>query len=209
MLTLAVAKGRIQEEAAELFAKAGYTTAAWSKESRKLIHDVPEDNLRVMIVRATDVPVYVERGAADAGIVGRDTVLELAADLYEPLDLNIGKCRLSVAVKDPAALERTPLRVASKYAHLAEAFFGAKGRQVELIKLYGSIELAPLTGLADCIVDLVSTGGTLRENGLKEVEVIREIATILVVNKTSLKTKSDAVKTLIGRLDKIVNGVAA
>jgi ATP phosphoribosyltransferase len=169
-------------------------------ESRKLIHDVPADGLRVMIVRATDVPVYVEYGAADIGIVGRDTVLEQGSDLYEPLDLAIGKCRLSVARPKNAPPDPVPLKVATKYAHLAERYFAGKGVQVEIIKLYGSIELAPLTGLADCIVDLVSTGKTLKENGLEETERILEISTVLVANRAGLKTQSEAVKKLLARL---------
>jgi ATP phosphoribosyltransferase len=207
MLTLAIAKGRILEEASELFRKAGFNADAWTKESRKLIHEVPEDGMRVMIVRATDVPVYVEHGAADIGIVGRDTVLEQDSDLYEPLDLGIGKCRLSVARPKNAGPEPTPLKVATKYAHLAEKFFAGKGKQVELVKLYGSIELAPLTGLSDCIVDLVSTGKTLLENGLEETEKIMDISTVLVVNRASLKTQSEAVKSLLERLRPVCEAV--
>lgn len=209
MLTIALAKGRIQEEAAGLFRRAGYNPDAWMKESRKLIHEVPADGLRVMIVRATDVPVYVEHGAADVGIVGRDTVLEQGSDLYEPLDLGIGRCRLSVARPKNGSLDASPLRVATKYAHLAEKHFGTKGRQVEIIKLYGSIELAPLTGLADCIVDLVSTGKTLVENGLEEVEHILDVSTVLVVNRTSLKTKSDEVKRMLEKLRPVCETVAS
>lgn len=209
MLTIALAKGRIQEEAAGLFRRAGYNPDAWMKESRKLIHEVSEDGLRVMIVRATDVPVYVEHGAADIGIVGRDTVLEQGSDLYEPLDLGIGRCRMSVARPKGGTLDARPLRVATKYAHLAERYFNAKGRQVEIIKLYGSIELAPLTDLADCIVDLVSTGKTLVENGLEEVEHILDVSTVLVVNRTSLKTKSDDVKRLLEKLRPVCETVTS
>lgn len=200
MLTLALAKGRIQEEAAEIFRRAGYQPDAWMKESRKLIHEVADDDMRVMIVRATDVPAYVEHGAADIGIVGRDTVLEQAPDVYEPLDLGIGRCRLCVARPREAGPDRSPLVVATKYPHLAELWFNRQGRQIELVKLYGSIELAPLTGLADCIVDLVSTGGTLRENGLVEEATIQDISTILIANRASVKTKSAAIKSLIERL---------
>lgn len=209
MLTLAIAKGRILEEAAELFKKAGFNVEPWTRESRKLIHDVPEDGMRVMIVRATDVPVYVEHGAADVGIVGRDTVLEQDSGLYEPLDLGIGKCRLSVARPKNAGPEPTPLKVATKYPHLAEQYFAKKGKQVELIKLYGSIELAPLTGLGDCIVDLVSTGKTLVENGLEETERIMDISTVLVVNRASLKTQSEAVKRMLERLRPVCAAVKA
>ncbi len=203
MLTLALAKGRIQEEAAELFRRAGYDVDVWMQESRKLIHEVPADGMRVMIVRATDVPAYVEHGAADIGIVGRDTVLEQNPDVYEPLDLGIGRCRLSVARPTGDTSDPTPLVVATKYPRLAEKFFSARGRQIELIKLYGSIEIAPLTGLSDCIVDLVSTGRTLKENGLEETDIICEISTILIANRASLKTRSDEVKELVERLRKV------
>ncbi len=170
------------------------------ESSRKLIHDVPEDNMAVMIVRATDTPVYVEKGAADIGIVGRDTVLEGGFDVYEPLDLGIGKCRLSVARPNNAGPERQPIKIATKYPHLAEAFFSARGRQTEMIKLYGSIELAPLTGLSDCIVDLVSSGRTLKENGLTETDIIMEISTVVIVNRSSLKIRSAEVKSFLDRL---------
>ena len=200
MLTLAVAKGRIQDETAELFRRAGLHPAAWTGDSRKLIHEVPEDGMQVMIVRATDVPVYVEHGAADIGIVGRDTVLEQQSDLYEPLDLGIGRCRLSVARRKGDTGDPHPLKVATKYPNLAKQYFGAKGRQVEIVKLYGSIELAPITGLSDCIVDLVSTGRTLLENGMAETEEILSVSTVVVVNRASLKTRSAEVKALLDRL---------
>ncbi len=209
MLTIAMAKGRILEEAAELFRRAGFNPAAWTGDSRLLIHEVPEDNLRVMIVRATDVPVYVEHGAADLGIVGKDTLLEAAPDVYEPLDLGIGRCRLSVARRKGDQSEPQPLVVATKYPRLAEQFFSARGRQIEIVKLYGSIELAPLTGLSDCIVDLVSSGRTLLENGLEEVEVIREISSALIVNRASLKTRSAAVKDLVARLRAVCEQVGS
>lgn len=200
MLKIAIAKGRIQDEAVALFRRAGYDVSAWSVESRKLIHTIADGSLSIMIVRATDVPVYVEHGAADLGIVGRDTVIEQDADVYAPLDLGIGKCRLSVARPREALGEPQPLKVATKYPRIAEDYFARKGRQIELIKLYGSIELAALTGLADCIVDLVSTGRTLSENGLVETEVIQEISTVLIANRASLKIRSTEIKALMKRL---------
>ena len=195
-----MSKGRIQEEAEVLFRRAGYDPEAWNGEGRRLIHEIPAQGLRLMIVRATDVPVYVEHGAADLGIVGKDTVLEADADVYEPLDLGIGKCRLSVARRAGDTGDPYPLKVATKYPRLTERYFGARGRQVELVKLYGSVEIAPLTGLADCIVDLVSTGRTLRDNGLEEAETILDISTVLIANRAALKTKSEQVKDLIRRL---------
>jgi ATP phosphoribosyltransferase len=209
MLTIAMAKGRIMDEAAELFQQAGFSSAEWTSDSRRLIHEVPQDGMRIMVVRATDVPAYVEHGAADIGIVGQDTLFEMAADVYEPLDLGIGRCRLSVARIKGDESDPQPLKVATKYPRLAEAYFGSRGRHIELIKLYGSIELAPLVGLADCIVDLVSSGRTLVENGLEEVAVIREIASSLIVNRASLKTKSIEVKSVIERLRPFCEKVAS
>ena len=151
----------------------------------------------------------MEKGAADIGIVGRDTVLEGGFDVYEPLDLGIGKCRLSVARPNDSGPERQPIKIATKYPHLAEAFFSARGRQVEMIKLYGSIELAPLTGLSDCIVDLVSSGRTLKENGLSETDIIMEISTVVIVNRSSLKIRSAEVKALLDRLRPVCGALAS
>ena len=208
-LTIAIPKGRILTESIELFAKVGIHLESMLQDSRKLIFEYPEQNLRSLIVRATDVPTYVEHGCADLGIVGKDTLLEQDKDLYEPLDLKFGYCRMMVA--EPANLAQSDdpsrwshIRVATKYPHVAEKYFASKGVQAEIIKLYGSIELGPLVGLSERIVDLVSTGETLRQNGLVEVETIAEITTRLVVNRASLKTKHERIRGIIDGLEKVI-----
>ena len=208
-LTIAIPKGRILTESIELFAKIGIHLESMLEDSRKLIFEYPEQNLRSLIVRATDVPTYVEHGCADLGIVGKDTLLEQEKDLYEPLDLKFGYCRMMVA--EPANLAKSDdparwshIRVATKYPHLAEKYFASKGVQAEIIKLYGSIELGPLVGLSERIVDLVSTGETLRQNGLVEVETIAEITTRLVVNRASLKTKHQRIRGIIDGLERVL-----
>lgn len=208
-ITIAIPKGRILEESVELFKKIGIDCDELLSKSRKLIFENQAQKMRYMIVRATDVPTYVEYGAADLGIVGKDTLMEQEKDLYEPLDLKFGYCRMMVA--EPAGLAKnddpsrwTNIRIATKYPHVAEKYFAAKGVQVEIIKLYGSIELAPLVGLSERIVDLVSTGETLKQNGLVEVETIAEITTRLVVNRASLKTKNKRITDIIEGLEKLV-----
>lgn len=208
-LTIAIPKGRILTESIELFAKIGVHLESMLEDSRKLIFEYPEQNLRALIVRATDVPTYVEYGCADLGIVGKDTLLEQDKDLYEPLDLKFGYCRMMVA--EPANLAKSDdpgrwshIRVATKYPHVAEKYFASKGVQAEIIKLYGSIELGPLVGLSERIVDLVSTGETLRQNGLVEVETIAEITTRLVVNRASLKTKHQRIRGIIDGLEQVL-----
>lgn len=208
-LTIAIPKGRILEESIELFGKIGINLGGMLDDSRKLVFDYPEQGLRALIVRATDVPTYVEYGCADLGIVGKDTLLEQEKDLYEPLDLKFGYCRMVVAepANRPANIDPTRwshIRVATKYPTVAERHFSAKGIQAEIIKLYGSIELGPLVGLAERIVDLVSSGETLRQNGLVEVETIAEITTRLVVNRASLKTKHQRIRGIIDGLEKIL-----
>jgi len=208
-LTIAIPKGRILTESIELFARIGINLQSMLEDSRKLIFEYPEQNLRALIVRATDVPTYVEYGCADLGIVGKDTLLEQDKDLYEPLDLKFGYCRMMVA--EPANLAKNDdpgrwshIRVATKYPHVAEKYFASKGIQAEIIKLYGSIELGPLVGLSERIVDLVSTGETLRQNGLVEVETIAEITTRLVVNRASLKTKHQRIRGIIDGLEQVI-----
>jgi ATP phosphoribosyltransferase len=209
-LTFALPKGRIMQDAMELFARVGVTCPEMDDPGRKLVFENPADRLRFMAVRAQDVPTYVEHGCADLGVVGKDTLLEQERDLYEPLDLQFGYCRLVVA--EPKALRQeddpagwSNIRVATKYPNVTEKYFAAKGVQVEVIKLYGSIELAPLVGLAERIVDLVSTGGTLRENGLVEVETIAEVTSRLIVNRASLKTKHRRITRLIDDLEKVID----
>jgi ATP phosphoribosyltransferase len=202
-ITLALSKGRIFEETLPLLAAAGITPTDNPETSRKLIIGTNRDDVRLVIVRATDTPTYVQYGAADLGIAGKDTLIEHGgAGLYQPLDLNIAKCRLCVAVRKDfdyaAAVKRgARIRVATKYVTAAKAHFAAKGMHVDLIKLYGSMELAPLVGLADAIVDLVSTGGTLKANNLIEVEDIMPISSRLVVNQASLKLKRELIQPVL------------
>lgn len=202
-ITLALSKGRIFEETLPLLAAAGITPTDNPETSRKLIIGTNRPDVRLVIVRATDTPTYVQYGAADMGIAGKDVLLEHGgAGLYQPLDLNIAKCRLCVAVpKDfdyAAAVKRgARIRVATKYVNAAREHFAAKGVHVDLIKLYGSMELAPLVGLADAIVDLVSTGGTLRANNLEEVEDIMPISSRLIVNQASLKLKRELLQPVL------------
>lgn len=208
-LTIAIPKGRILTESIELFSKIGIRLETMLEDSRKLIFDYPEQNISALIVRATDVPTYVEHGSADLGIVGKDTLLEQGKDLYEPLDLRFGYCRMMVAEPVRLPSDRRPdhhldIRVATKYPNIAERHFAAKGVQAEIIKLYGSIELGPLVGLSEQIVDLVSTGETLRQNGLMEVETIAEITTRLVVNRASLKTKHHRIRSIIDGLEGVL-----
>ncbi|HWP11073.1 MAG TPA: ATP phosphoribosyltransferase [Ramlibacter sp.] len=207
-ITLALSKGRIFDETLPLLNAAGIEVLEDPEKSRKLILATSQDHVRVVIVRATDVPTYVQYGGADLGVTGLDTLIEHGADwgggagLYQPLDLRIARCRVSVAVRadfDYASAVRqgSRLKVATKYVNIAREFFAAKGVHVDLIKLYGSMELAPLTGLADAIVDLVSTGGTLKANNLVEVERIMDISSRLVVNQAALKLKQDAIRRVI------------
>jgi ATP phosphoribosyltransferase len=206
-LTLAIPKGRLFEETLPLLQKAGVQVSEDPERSRKLIIGTNRPDLRLLIVRASDVPTYVQHGSADFGVVGKDTLLEHGGQgLYQPLDLGIGPCRISVAVSqgfDYARAVRSgaTLKVATKYMEMARQHFESKGVHVELIKLYGSMELAPLTGLADAIVDLVSTGSTLRANGLVEVERICDITARLVVNQAAMKTKRDALLQYLKAFD--------
>lgn len=208
-LTIAIPKGRILTESVELFAKIGIDLSSMLDDSRKLIFEYPEQQVRALIVRATDLPTYVEHGCADLGIVGKDTLLEQNKDLYEPLDLGFGYCRMMVAAPEDMIDADKPdylssVRVATKYPNVAEKHFASKGVQAEIIKLYGSIELAPLVGLSRIIVDLVSTGETLRQNGLVELETIAEITTRLVVNRASLKTRHQRIRKIIDGLEQVL-----
>jgi ATP phosphoribosyltransferase len=204
--TLALAKGRIFEETFPLLAAAGIRPAEDPETSRKLILATNRPGLRLILVRAADVPTYVQYGAADLGVAGRDLLAEHGGEgLYQPLDLGIARCRMVVAVPEEfdyaAAVKRgARLRVATKYIHTAREHFAAKGMHVDLIKLYGSMELAPLVGLADAIVDLVDTGHTLKANRLKAVEDILAVSSRLIVNPASLKLKRDAIAPLIEAL---------
>ena len=209
MITLALSKGRIFDDSLPLLAAAGIEVLEDPEKSRKLILATSHPGVRVLLVRASDVPTYVEHGGADLGVAGLDTLIEHAAEqaggasgLYIPVDLKIARCRISVATRadfDYAAAVKqgSRIRVASKYTHIARQHFADKGVHVDLIKLYGSMELAPLTGLADAIVDLVSTGSTLKANHLVEVERILDISSRLVVNPAALKLKREPLRRLI------------
>ncbi|MDR7305692.1 ATP phosphoribosyltransferase [Rhodoferax saidenbachensis] len=203
MITLALSKGRIFEETLPLLKAAGIEVLDDPEKSRKLILATNQPHVRLLVVRATDVPTYVQYGGADLGITGKDTLLEHGSQgLYQPLDLQIAKCRISVAVRADfdyasAVKQGSRLKVATKYVAIARDFFASKGVHVDLIKLYGSMELAPLVGLADAIVDLVSTGNTLKANHLVEVERIMDISSRLVVNQAALKLKQEPIRKII------------
>jgi ATP phosphoribosyltransferase len=203
VITLALSKGRIFEETVPLLKAAGIEVLDDPEKSRKLILETNQPHVRVLVVRATDVPTYVQYGGADLGITGKDTLLEHGSQgLYLPLDLQIAKCRISVAVRADfdyasAVKQGSRLKVATKYVAIAREFFASKGVHVDLIKLYGSMELAPLVGLADAIVDLVSTGNTLKANHLVEVERIMDISSRLVVNQAALKLKQEPIRKII------------
>lgn len=207
-LTLALSKGRIFEETLPLLEAAGIKVTEDPETSRKLILQTNDANVRVIIVRASDVPTYVQYGAADFGVAGKDVLLEHGGEgLYQPIDLHIAKCRMSVAVKDgfdyeSAVQQGARLRVVTKYVQTAREHFASKGVHVDLIKLYGSMELGPLVGLADAIVDLVSTGSTLRANHLVEVERIMDISSRLVVNKAALKLKRERLQPILEAFEK-------
>jgi len=204
MITIAIARGRLLEEAGALLIKARYPVKDILKDSRKLIFEYPKLNLKFLIIRPTDIPAYVEYGAADCGIVGKDTLIEEKHDLYEPLDLRIGKCKLVVAApKGFDFSSNRSLRVATKYPKTSYDHFTSLGVGAEIIKLYGSVELAPLVGLSDVIVDLSATGETLKKNNLVEFETITDITARFVVNRVSMKVKSKEIKELIERLRKV------
>lgn len=203
MITLALSKGRIFDETLPLLEAAGIKVLEDPEKSRKLILATNQPDVRVVLVRATDVPTYVQYGGADIGVTGKDTLIEHGGQgLYQPLDLQIAKCRMSVAVRagfdyEAAVKQGSRLKVATKFVSIARDFFATKGVHVDLIKLYGSMELAPLTGLADAIVDLVSSGNTLKANQLVEVERIMDISSHLVVNQVALKLKQAPIRAII------------
>jgi len=199
--TIAVAKGRILSAVLPLLERAGITPLEDPARSRKLVLETTDPSVKLVIVRATDVPTYTDFGAADLGVTGKDVLLEHQGDgLYEPLDLGIARCRLMVA-GGPGTEVGPRFRVATKYAHTTRAYFAQQGQQIELIKLYGSMELAPIVGLADRIVDLVDTGNTLKANGLAPLEHIADISARLIVNKAAMKTGHRAVSALVKRIE--------
>lgn len=205
VLTIAVSKGRIFKDALPLLAAAGVVPQEDPDTSRKLILPTNQDDVKLVIIRASDVPTYVEYGAADLGIAGKDVLMEYEGDgLYEPLDLKIAQCRMMLAGPRRAGTEGARLRIATKYVASTRRYFAEQGKQVEIIKLYGSMELAPLVKLADLIVDLVDTGNTLRANGLEPLEHIADISSRLIVNKAAMKMKHARVKDFVQRMAKAV-----
>jgi len=206
IITIAVSKGRILKDTLPLLAHAGIVPVDDLSTTRKLILDTSVDNIKLVIIRATDVPTYVQYGAADIGVAGKDTLMEHGGEgLYEPLDLHIAKCKLMVAGPENISLPSRRLRIATKYVKSARNYYGSLGKQVDIIKLYGSMELAPIVGLSDFIVDLVDTGNTLKANGLVPLEHICDISSRLVVNKASMKMKHQAITQLIARISEAVN----
>ena len=210
MITIAIAKGRMQDGALSLLSSAGIRLGEEALNSRRLALTDESGEYRFIFVKPADVPVYVEHGIADCGVVGRDVLMESEADLLLPLDLGIARCRLVVAAADAEAMAKVQgmIRVATKYSQIARAHFGARGIPVEIIQLSGSVELAPALGLADMIVDLVETGTTLRENGLTVVEEITESTGRLVVNRASYQLKAEEVNRLVQALERALNGTA-
>ncbi|MCR6112084.1 ATP phosphoribosyltransferase [Bacillus sp. A301a_S52] len=205
-LTVAMPKGRIFEEAVELLREAGYPLPPEFEDSRKLIIEVPEAKMRFILAKPMDVPTYVEHGAADVGVAGKDVMIEEKRDVYEVLDLKISACYMAVAALPTynRDYEVAP-KIASKYPNLASEYFREQGEQVEIIKLNGSIELAPIIGLADRIVDIVSTGQTLKENGLVEIETMMPITSRFIVNPVSYRTKSTDIDDMVDRLADVIN----
>ena len=206
-LTIALSKGRIFKDTVPLLKQAGIEPLDDPEKSRKLILDTNREDVKLVIIRASDVPTYVQYGAADIGVAGKDVLMEHGGEgIYEPLDLKIARCKLMVAGKPGAEPQRGRLRIATKFVNSTRRYYAEQGKQVEIIKLYGSMELAPIVGLADLIVDLVDTGNTLKANGLAPLEHIADISSRLIVNKASMKMKHARVKALIDQLKTAVEG---
>jgi ATP phosphoribosyltransferase len=202
MLTIALSKGRILDQTLPLLEKAGISIAKSELESRKLILNTNLNDVKVIVIRASDVPVFVQHGAADFGIAGKDVLLEHGANgIFELLDLGISKCRLMVASKKDQDFNKSTLKVATKYVKSAKEYFYKQGKQVEVIKLYGAMELAPIVGLSDCIVDLVDTGNTLKANNLVPLELIQEISSRLIVNSAAFNTKHKDINQWIQKIE--------
>jgi ATP phosphoribosyltransferase len=204
-LTIALTKGRIMDETLPLLAAAGIEPLEDIARSRKLVFDTNQDNVRLLVLRGADVPTYVQFGAADMGVSGKDTLMENGADgLYEPLDLNIARCKLMTAAIKDVPTRPGRIRVATKYVNIAKQYYASQGRQVDIIKLYGAMELAPIMQLADEIVDIVDTGNTLRANGLESRDFIADISSRLIVNKASMKMKHIKIQRVIDDIAKAV-----
>ena len=203
-IVIAISKGRILEEGMSLLNSMGINTMENMQASRKLIYETNNSKLKLVIVRAADVPTYVGNGAADIGIVGKDTLVEYGSNnIYIPLDLNISKCRMALACL-PNCNPGPRIKVATKYVKCATDYFIKKKKQVDIIKLYGSMELAPILGLADYIVDLVDSGMTLKANGLEELDFIFDVSAQLVTNKASMKTKTESIENIINAFEKVI-----
>ena len=202
MITIALSKGRILKETLPILKKVGISISDDMLNSRQLILDSNHKDIKIIVLRATDVPIFIKHGAADLGVAGKDVLLEQnIQDIYELLDLNIAKCRLMVAAQSEQKLKQNTLKVATKYAKLTTEFFNARSQQIELIKLYGAMELAPMVNLSHCIVDLVDTGNTLKANGLKEFDHILDISARLIVNSAVYKTKNSQLTRLVNRIE--------
>jgi len=203
MLTIALSKGRMLDQTLPLLEKAGLSVSNEELKSRKLILDTNLKNVKVIVIRASDVPIFVQHGAADLGISGKDVLLEHGADgVFELLDLRISKCRLMVASKENQNLNKSTLKVATKYVKSAKEYFFSKGQQVEVIKLSGAMELSPIVGLSDCIVDLVDTGNTLKANNLVPLDLIHDISSRLIVNSAAFNTKHSQINDWIKSIEK-------
>ena len=204
MINIALPKGRLGDRVYDMFEKAGYECPSIKEKNRKLIFENPEAGVRYFWVKPSDVAIYVERGAADIGVAGKDILMEANTDVYELLDLNVGKCRMAVAGPEGFTYDSSnTLRVATKFVNVAREFYASSGTDIDIIKLNGSIELAPILGLSDVIVDLVETGTTLRENNLKVIDVIAEISARLISNKSSFKFKTDQIVNIARRLESV------
>jgi ATP phosphoribosyltransferase len=208
ILTIALTKGRILKDTLPLLARAGIVPGEDIHNSRKLVFETSRPGVRLLLLRGTDVPTYVQHGAADLGVVGKDVLLEQgAAGIYEPLDLGIARCRLMTAAPVGWQAGSSRVRVATKFTHVAKRFFAEQGMHADVIKLYGAMELAPMMGLADVIVDIVDTGNTLRANGLEPRDLIARVSSRLVVNKASMRSKHAPIEEIVQALAKAVETV--
>jgi ATP phosphoribosyltransferase len=212
LIKIAIPKGYLLNSTIELLKKAGYDTSCFEEDSRKLFLNSKIDNIKYIITRPMDVPVYVESGACDLGFVGKDVLLEIESNVFELLDLGIGKCRIIIATKNDC-IEKVKehyehfglIKVATKYTNITKKYFEKKGMQVEIIKLYGSVELAPILGIADEILDITATGKTIKENNLVEMETVGESTTRLIANEVSFRVKNELIENFINKLKKAIN----
>ena len=207
MINIALPKGRLGDTVYSMFEKAGFECPSIREKNRKLVFENEETGVRFFWVKPSDVAIYVERGAADIGVVGKDILMEAKSNVYELLDLNVGKCRMAVAGPKGFSYDRdNELRVATKFVNVAREFYASSGTDIDIIHLNGSIELAPILGLSDVIVDLVETGTTLKENNLEIVEVIAQISARLISNKSSFKFKTKQIENITRKLEEIIEG---